>query len=256
MLLTNPNQLLAPPKRIISLVPSLTELLSYFGLEDSVVGITKFCTYPSDWHSSKQIVGGTKNVNIAVIDSLNPDLIIANKEENTKEEIELLADKYNVWLTDIINLDDALSMIIDFGYLIKRPAKALLLKESIQNAFTKISYTPTKPISVAYLIWRKPYMVAGGNTFINSLLETCNITNVFSTHQRYPSVTIEEIKKANPDILLLSSEPYPFTNKHALELKKDLPNCKYILADGSYFSWYGSRLLQAPAYFNRVLTQL
>ena len=239
------------PKRIISLVPSQTELLFYLELETETIGITKFCVHPQSWFKSKQRVGGTKTINLNKIKSLNPDLIIANKEENVKEQIKELAKDYPVWLTDVNNLADAMQMIADIGVITGKSSIADNLVNSIGKAFKEITKI-NLPVKTTYLIWRKPYMTVGGDTFINDMLVQCGFENVFAYEKRYPEVSITQIRTSNCKLLLLSSEPYPFKQKHIDELSTQLPDIKIILADGEFFSWYGSRLLKAPAYFKEL----
>jgi ABC-type Fe3+-hydroxamate transport system substrate-binding protein len=244
-----------PPQRIISLVPSQTELLYTLGLDNNVVGITKFCVHPAQWHQHKKRIGGTKNINLETIRQLQPDLIIANKEENNKEQVEALQAVYPVYISDINNLEEALVMIKDIGSITNTQAPAAAFIENIKQAFCNLLPLST-PINTAYLIWQDPFMTVGGDTFINHQLAVCGFKNIFSHLQRYPVVTIEALQQANCELLLLSSEPYPFKEKHIAALQKQLPHTRIALADGEYFSWYGSRLLHAPAYFKELMTCL
>jgi|SRR6185437_2490347 len=241
--------------RIISLVPSQTELLSYLGVEEKVVGITKFCIHPDAWYRNKTKIGGTKKIDLNLIQSLSPDLIIANKEENVKEQVEALAEKYDVWMTDVNNLCDAIIMINDIGKLVKKQDAASILIREIRAGFEtlKKEFHHKRKIPAAYFIWQKPYMVAGGDTFINDMMGYCGLKNVFADHQRYPAITLDEIKEKNTELILLSSEPYPFKEKHKDEIQKDLPGLSVELTDGEMFSWYGSRLLKSVDYFHSFL---
>jgi ABC-type Fe3+-hydroxamate transport system substrate-binding protein len=232
--------------------------LYYLGLQTETVGITKFCVHPQSWFKTKEQVGGTKTVKTDAIHQLKPDLIIANKEENVQEQIETLAQHYPVWLTDVNNLTDALQMIADIGILTGKKAAATNLAFAINERFAGLKKHKTqnpKP-KTAYLIWRKPYMTVGGDTFINDMLNHCGFENIFSDEKRYPEISIENLRIANCQLLLLSSEPYPFKQKHIDELSNQLPGTKIILADGEFFSWYGSRLLKSPAYFTQLITQI
>ena len=244
------------PTRIVSLVPSQTELLYHLGLADEVVGITKFCVHPAEWFKSKTRVGGTKTVDVNKVRSLQPDLIIANKEENVKEQVELLQQIAPIYLSDINNLEDALVMISTIGDLTNTSSQANSLITEIEQQFkglsTLISRRSTQ-ITTAYLIWKDPYMAAGGETFINDMLRRCGLKNVFEAVPRYPEVTLKQLSEANCQLLLLSSEPYPFKQKHIREIQEQLPHTKILLADGEMFSWYGSRLLQAPPYFSKLI---
>jgi ABC-type Fe3+-hydroxamate transport system substrate-binding protein len=254
--LNNTIQFNTPPKRIISLVPSQTELLADLGLEKEVVGITKFCTHPESWYRTKVRVGGTKQVHLDRIDELQPDLIIGNKEENERGLIESLAKKYPVWMSDIKTLSDALDMIRQVGKIVDREQQADELARSIQVAFDDVKALPSSRPKAAYFIWRKPYMVAANDTFIHEMLQQSGFDNAFAHLRRYPEMDMDTLKEANPEVLLLSSEPFPFKEQHLQELSTICPTAKVMLVDGTYFSWYGSRLLQAPAYFKQLRAQL
>ena len=242
------------PQRIVSLVPSQTELLFDLGLGERVVGVTKFCIHPARAVGCVTKVGGTKQFRFDVIDRLQPDLILGNKEENYREGIERLAAQYPVWISDIYTLADALAMINAVGALTGAEAKAMSLTETIYTAFAEVS--PGRPVRVAYFIWRNPWMVAGSNTFIDAMLNHCGFTNVFGHLPRYPEVTEAQLREALPDSLLLSSEPYPFAEKHREELQGMCPGAKVRLVDGELFSWYGSRLLHTPPYLRSLVQEI
>lgn len=239
-------QLTHPPRRIISLVPSQTELLYNLGLRAEVVGITKFCIHPSLWYREKKRVGGTKQYDLKAIAALQPDLIIGNKEENSQEQIEQLMELYPVWMSDIYTLADALSMIRSIGALVNRQTEANLLGDQIQNGFQKLP--KGAPIKVVYLIWNQPIMGVGVDTFIDDILGLCGFVNLLSSHSRYPSLTREELRTLAPEVLLLSSEPFPFKQQHIQYFQALLPSTRIILVDGEAFSWYGSRLLKTIPY--------
>jgi ABC-type Fe3+-hydroxamate transport system substrate-binding protein len=240
------------PRRIVSIVPSQTELLFDLGLGEKVVGITKFCIYPDVWFRSKTRVGGTKDVDLDKVRALKPDLIIGNKEENSKQNIEDLKEIAPVWMSDIYNLKDALDMITRLGALLQVQEKAISLKLMVQSSFQALNKISSEK-SVLYLIWKNPYLAAGKNTFIDEMLSNCGFVN-FVQEERYPEVKLPMVNQ--PDFIFLSSEPYPFKEKHIQELKEICPNSKIQLVDGEMFSWYGSRLLQAPNYFNQEITNL
>jgi ABC-type Fe3+-hydroxamate transport system substrate-binding protein len=245
------------PKRIVSLVPSQTELLYHFGLEEEVVGITKFCVHPEKWFRNKTRVGGTKSPHIDKIKKLEPDLIIANKEENRREDIEALGTTFPVYVSDIENLDDALQMITDLGALTGKTEAATALSKEITSRFNRLEdQVAGRRIKTAYLIWQEPYMAAGNDTFIHDMMRRAGFDNVFSDWNRYPEVVIEILHERGTECLLLSSEPYPFKEKHIAALQTRLPGVKILLADGEMFSWYGSRLLEAPEYFMQLILQL
>lgn len=238
------------PLRIVSLVPSQTELLHYLEVDDRVVGITKFCIHPNDWFRTKQRIGGTKTVSIEKVRALNPDLIIGNKEENLQSDIEQLEKEFTVWMSDIFDLDDACEMIKQVGLLTQTPTKANELVKHVKELVNQLP--ETNPERVLYLIWNDPYMAAGTNTFIDHLLNRIGWENVCS-EERYPELTDEAIEAIAPDRILLSSEPYPFKEKHIIELEKKFPKAKVELVDGEYFSWYGSRMIEAFTAFKRKI---
>jgi ABC-type Fe3+-hydroxamate transport system substrate-binding protein len=247
-----------PPKRIISVVPSQTELLFDLGLDEEVIGITKFCIHPIEKFATRVKVGGTKKLKIALIRQLNPDLIIGNKEENTQEEIELLMQEFPVWMSDISNLEDATKTIFQIGELVNRTPEAAYLNHLINAGFTDLQTLAVgKNINqrVAYLIWKDPYMFAGRATFIDDILRKIGLQNVIS-ESRYPELPISQLAALNPQLVFLSSEPYPFKEKHIEEIQKVLPNAKVMLVDGEMFSWYGSRLVKAVQYFFEFQQQL
>ncbi|WP_055435860.1 ABC transporter substrate-binding protein [Lacinutrix algicola] len=247
------------PKRIISLVPSQTELLVDLGLEDSIVGLTKFCIHPIQLKTTEKVVGGTKQINLDKIKALKPDIILCNKEENTKEIVEACESICITHVSDIFTVEDSLELIKQYGEIFNKEANAIKISNQI-NANLKDfkAFVKEEPIlKVAYFIWRKPWMVAGNNTFINHLLELNKFENVYNNLERYPEIELEKLKlNRGPEIILLSSEPYPFKNEHAIEINNASPHAKTVLVDGEMFSWYGSRLIKAFSYFKMLRQNL
>ncbi|MDX2361615.1 MAG: helical backbone metal receptor [Crocinitomicaceae bacterium] len=242
------------PRRIVSLVPSQTQLLHYLGLEVEVIGITKFCIHPDEWFRNKQRVGGTKAVNVERIKELQPDLIIGNKEENTQEDIEALRNVAPVWMSDIFTLEDALSMIESIGEITNRREKAKELLGEIKQEFDSLHEMVKEialPQNVIYFIWHDPSMTAGSETFIDDMIQKCGWINTIGT-ERYPTATLDE----EVDLVLLSSEPYPFKGEHLEFYQKAYPNAKIVLVDGEMFSWYGAKLKDAPKYFKTLIKQI
>ena len=243
-------ELKSAPQRIVSLVPSQTELLYDLGLEDRVVGITKFCVHPDHWRKTKKIIGGTKKFDIDTIRSLQPDLILGNKEENYQEGIAELKKEFPVWMSDIAGLEQALEMIAEVSNLTDTIAKGTEIVAAIRSEFNKLE--PLPKLATLYLMWRDPLMGAASGTFIDSMLRMTGLVNVLSKHYRYPELSAETVRNLNPSLILLSSEPFPFSEKHVPEIKDILPLAEIRFVDGEMFSWYGSRLLLAPAYFNSI----
>jgi ABC-type Fe3+-hydroxamate transport system substrate-binding protein len=242
------------PTRIVSLVPSKTELLYYLGLDEEVVGITKFCIHPARWFKSKTRVGGTKQLHLDKIRELKPDLIIANKEENTQADIETLSKEFEVYVSDIKTIPDALTMITEVGILAGKKMEADDLVKKISIDF-QLLVPVVKRKRALYFIWQKPYMVAGADTFIHSMMNVAGFENAMSA-MRYPTLEEGDIKAINPEILLLSSEPFPFKEKHIESFQAICPSAQVILVDGELFSWYGSRMLEATNYFKSLYEEL
>lgn len=243
----------AHSKRIVSLVPSQTELLVDLGLEDRLVGVTKFCVHPEYLRKKVAVIGGTKNLQLDKIRELQPDLIIGNKEENTRSDIEQLEKEFPVWMSDILTIADALDMV-------KLVGKITGTDKMAQELMRQISVSLNKMLGVgqgkrtAYLIWKNPWMAAGNDTFIHSLLEHAGFVNVFSAKTRYPEFDLKTLQALNPELILLSSEPFPFSEKHIGEISGEIPNAEIRLVDGEMFSWYGSRLAKTGDYLQKLFT--
>lgn len=244
--------------RIVSLVPSLTELLCWLGLEEGLVGVTKFCTHPINIRKSAVVVGGTKQVHIDRVAALQPDLILCNKEENTREIVEVLSAICPVHVSDIITLADFYEVLQQYGEIFQREQEANLLKTRIRERQFKFKQSHLgKPVRVAYFIWKDPWMLAGKDTFIDEMLREGGFCNVAMSGGRYPVVGHNWPPEwEQPEWVFLSSEPYPFKDKHINEIRELLPQSKVILVDGTWFSWYGSRLPQAFDYMEKLRAQL
>lgn len=236
--------------RIVSLVPSITETLFDFGLTESqVVGRTKFCIHPENLVKNVAVIGGTKNLNLEKIKQLNPDLIIANKEENEQIQVQELMNDYRVWVTDIQNLNDNAKFLTELGEILNKVETAENFNQKISNIFDKNEFSVPK--KVCYLIWKNPYMTVGGDTFIHEIISKLGFENIFKGEKRYPEISVDEMKTA--DCIFLSSEPFPFRQKHIDELQQQLPYTKIILVDGEAFSWYGTHIGKCEKYFHSLL---
>ncbi|ATP57086.1 cobalamin-binding protein [Pedobacter ginsengisoli] len=247
-----------PTKRIISLVPSQTELLFELGLDQEIIGLTKFCIHPIEKFAERTKVGGTKKLNIQLIKDLDPDLIIGNKEENEQLQIEELMEDYPVWMSDIYTLEDAKKTISQIGELVNREPEAAYLNHLITAGFNDLQTLAVQNRinkKVAYLIWKKPYMLAGSNTFIDNILALNGLSNVIKK-KRYPEIELNELAQLKPDLIFLSSEPYPFKEEHLEEIRAIIPEAKVMLVDGEMFSWYGSRLVKAVQYLFQLQKEL
>ena len=244
-----------PPLRIISLVPSQTEFLFDLGLDEEIVGITKFCIHPADRFKIKAKVGGTKKLNLDLIRSLKPDLIIGNKEENDQQQIEALMQDFPVWMSDISNLEEAINMMEGVGAITGKAVKAGEMTSLIRERFRELAkLNRDHPKRIAYMIWKDPLMAAGRDTFINDVLERAGWQNAVEK-SRYPELNAEELQAYSPELVFLSSEPYPFKEKHLAEFREVCPAAEVLIVDGEMFSWYGSRLLQVPSYLQTLSAQ-
>lgn len=245
------------PQRIVSLVPSQTEYLCTLGIGKRLVGRTLFCIHPEEGLKDVSRVGGTKKLQLDKIRALQPDLIIGNKEENDQEQIELLSKDFPVWMSDIYHPKDAMTMMLALGGILNLKTEAESIVAKIESGMLEISKKSDrfKGINVFYAIWKSPWMFAGKDTFIDSMLSLAGFTNLCD-RLRYPEWSEKEIIHFHPDLLLLSSEPYPFSSKHIRELESILPESRAILVDGEMFSWYGSRMLDFPAYLETLFTEL
>ncbi len=246
----------APPHRIVSLVPSQTELLAHLGLEGRVAGITRFCERPEGWRSEKTIVGGTKQVDVDTVRDLDPDLVLANHEENTADDVEALDAIAPVFVTEVKTVPEALDMIRTVGTLTDTTDQTSTLVGRIISRFDDLPDFP--PLRAAYLIWREPYMTVGGDTFIHDVMQWGGLDNVYSNQTRYPEVTPETLAERDLDVVLCSSEPFPFHKKDTFtaDLRDALPDIPVEVVDGQPFSWYGPRLLDTPAYLTELRERL
>ncbi len=244
-----------PIKRIVSLVPSQTELLVDLGLEDLIVGTTKFCVHPAHIKSTKEIIGGTKNIKVDKIKALKPDIILCNKEENTKEIVETCELIAPTHVSNIYTLNDVKELIEQYGKLFSCRTESKRILEKLQFKIIGFkNFIANKPKKkVAYFIWRNPWMVAGDNNFINHILQLNHFENIYNNKPRYPEIELKKIRlEGDPELILLSSEPYPFKEEHAFEIGRFTHHAKTIFVDGEMFSWYGSRLLKAFDYFKQL----
>jgi ABC-type Fe3+-hydroxamate transport system substrate-binding protein len=246
----------APPRRIVSLVPSQTELLAHLGLDDAVVGITRFCERPEHWRSEKTIVGGTKEVDVDTVRGLDPDLILANHEENTEADVAAIDDVAPVFVTEVKTVGEALQMIRTVGTLTDTTDQTSTLAGKIISRFE--SLPDFAPLRAAYLIWREPYMTVGGDTFIHAVMGWGGLDNVYGDQTRYPEVSLDALAEKDPDVVLCSSEPFPFHQKDTFtaDLEAALPDTPIEVVDGQPFSWYGPRLLDTPSYLRKLRERL
>ncbi len=243
------------PNRIVSLVPSLTELLHDMGMERQVVGITKYCVHPPHYKLTKTVVGGTKKVKYDVIKELNPDFILCSKEENTPEMVAALEKIAPVYVSDVNSFADALALIKQLGLVFDRRTQSQHIIDKITYRFQEFQQgiKETRIKKVAYFIWANPWMVAASHTFIDDMLRICRFENAYAKLERYPEIKIKRMRIiANPEILFFSSEPHSFTDEEVYEVLRSNKKVLTIYVDGQYFSWYGSRLIKAFDHFQQI----
>ncbi len=248
------------PQRIISLVPSLTELLHEMGLEKQLVGITKYCVHPIHYQSTKTKVGGTKKVKFDAIKELKPDFILCSKEENTEEMVQELEKMATVYVSDVNTFEESLLLIRKLGIILHRRMQADRIVQKIKDRQQEFQsfLQGRKKYAVVYFIWAEPWMVAGGKTFINNMIKVAGFTNAYEHLERYPEVKINRIRFSahNPEVLMFSSEPYDFSDEEVYEVVRKNKNLLTIYVDGQYFSWYGSRLSKAFDHFKEIHKKL
>ncbi len=247
------------PTRIVSLVPSLTELLHDLSLEKQIVGITKYCVHPVHYKHTKTLVGGTKKVKFQTIKDLQPDFILCSKEENTPEMVAELEKIAPVFVSDVNTFDEALELIKQLGLILNRRTEAEHLIERILFRYREFTES-IKEVSVyrtVYFIWANPWMVAGGQTFINDMLRICKFQNAYEEQERYPEIKLKGMRfKAKPELLLFSSEPHDFTDEEVYEVLRTNKKTLTVYVDGQFFSWYGSRLAKAFEHFKQLRTKV
>ncbi|MFN1217698.1 ABC transporter substrate-binding protein [Chryseobacterium kwangjuense] len=239
--------------KVVSLVPSITEALFDLGLtENEVIGRTKFCIHPGDRIKNVPIIGGTKNINIDKIKALQPDLILANKEENIKEQVEALMDDFKVTVTHVETVEDNYYLLKTLGNIFNKEEKAQLFNLKIYEVLEQTKLDA--PVKAAYLIWKNPYMTIGSDTFIHHILSDIGFENIFKDQTRYPEIQMEDL--ADAEVIMLSSEPFPFKEKHIEEMRVFYPDKKIMIVDGEAFSWYGTHIAKCEAYFKGLLAEI
>ena len=239
-----------PPKRIISLEPSQTELLFDLGIENQIVGITMSCVHPIEKFAERTKVGGKGRLDLDLIRSLEPDLIIGNREGISGANLERLSTEFPVWVSDVSTLEEAIDGITQIGTLVDRQPEAAYLNHLINAGFSDLQTLALQMginKTVAYLIGKTPYRAAGIGTFTHDLLVKNGLKNVVK-EEGYPVINLEALVALEPNLIFLSSESYPFKDTNIQELHKALPASKIMTVDGEMFSWYGSRLVKAVQY--------
>lgn len=236
--------------KVISLVPSITEALFDLGLTDNeIIGRTKFCIHPEEKVKNIEIIGGTKNLNIEKIKSLKPDLILANKEENVKEQVESLKEDFKVIVYNTETIEDNYYLVKNLGLLFNKEERAQAFNLKVYEVLHQTKLKSS--LKAAYLIWKNPYMTVGSDTFIHNVLSEIGFENIFRNTTRYPEIQVEDLAEA--EVIMLSSEPFPFKEKHIAELKEFYPDKKIMIVDGEAFSWYGTHIAKCENYFKELI---
>ncbi|SFN24820.1 ABC-type Fe3+-hydroxamate transport system, substrate-binding protein [Chryseobacterium oleae] len=239
--------------KVVSLVPSITEALFDLGLtEHEVIGRTKFCIHPENKVKNVAVIGGTKNIHIDKIKALQPDLILANKEENIKEQVEALMDDFKVIVTNVETIEDNYYLLKMLGNTFNKEERAQQFNLKIYDVLEQAKLDA--PVKAAYLIWKNPYMTIGSDTFIHKILAEIGFENIFKDQTRYPEIQMEDL--ADADVIMLSSEPFPFKEKHIEEMKAFYPDKKIMIVDGEAFSWYGTHIAKCGDYFKGLLAEI
>jgi len=243
-----------PPRRIVSLVPSITETLCALGLADALVGITVYCVEPRDVVSGKNRIGGEKNPDLDKIRGLEPDLVIANIEENLRDHVDTLRSwSIPVWVTYPRTVAEGIRLIAELGAVTGTDARARELLSEIEPLYERVAKAAARrpPVPVFYPIWRGPYMTINRDTYIHDLLRVCAGRNVFADRgERYPTVTLDEVAAQRPAVILLPDEPFRFRRAHLADFAgyADMPAVRderIHLVDGKPFSWHGPRIADA-----------
>lgn len=239
----------ARPLRLVSLVPSTTETLFALGCGEALVGYTRFCVHPEGQVSQEKWIGGTKNPKLEQIVALRPDVVLANREENRAEDVAALeAAGIPVWVAEPRTVPDAIADVRALGHLLNRAAEGEALALALEQALASVRVGPSR--TFAYLIWQEPWMVAGSETFVSSLLALAGGRNAFAG--RYPTIALDNLRGV--ERILLASEPFPFAEKHLDALvQAGIPRTRLRLVDGERLSWHGVRLLHGLPYLNEVL---
>jgi ABC-type hemin transport system substrate-binding protein len=247
------------PERIVSLVPSLTEALFAFGVGTRVVGRTRYCTQPPRAVGRIAKIGGTKKVDAERVLSLEPDLVVAVKEENTREDIEGLKEAgVPVFVGAPETVEDALEMLRELaGRVGAAEDEAEVVLGAVERVYRRLCLEPGRARRVFVPIWREPYMSVGSDTYVHDILETCGGENVCGRFTRYPSLSLEEVEALEPEVVLLPDEPYPFSAEDLAEFYAlDVPAARedrIHLVDGKLLTWYGPRMASSLVQLSALL---
>ena len=256
------HELRGSPRRIVSLVPSITETLFEIGCGERVVGVTDYCVHPAQGVTRCARVGGTKNPSLARIRELAPDFVIANREENRRATVEALErDGLRVFVTYTRTVHGALQEISTLGRIsgCSRPAQVIVERVESAWAIARARVHEPRP-AVAALVWKGPYMAVGSDTFADALLAECGARNPFAdTPGRYPRIAEADLERAAPDVILLPTEPYAFPESDRAELLAlDCPAAssgRIHVVEGELLTWYGPRMARALDLFSDLLSR-
>ncbi|HEU5393471.1 MAG TPA: cobalamin-binding protein [Candidatus Methylomirabilis sp.] len=253
------------PRRVVSLIPSVTEICFALGAGDRVVGVTSFCTEPPAGVAEKVRVGGEKNPDLERIRRLRPDLVIANVEENRKPDVDALAESdIPVYVIYPRGVGEGITLLRTLGELLGVPAAGEAQAARVEAALEEVRRLRAgcAPLRVFCPIWKNPWMACNRDTYVHDVLVTCGGENITAERpERYPRVTLEEVAAAAPEVILLPDEPFRFGPKH-LPLFSVFPGMPAVrdgrlyCIDGKWISWYGPRMAEGLPALTRVILGL
>lgn len=249
--LERPLEVKSKPKRIVSLVPSLTEALFLFGLDDAVAGVTSFCVEPKEAVAAKPKVGGTKTLNVPRVLELKPDLVVASAEENRKEDIQALINEgLSVFVTLPRTVAEAIDMLEQLAEMTRAGREAGRIVKEARSALAELAVAnqEVEPVRTFCPIWRSPWMTVGPGSYVHDFVTVCGGANIFEWRQdRYPRIELTEMAERDPEVVLLPDEPYRFSEKHLPEITafrdvRAVQDGRIYLVEGKHLCWYGPRI--------------
>lgn len=243
----------APPKRVVSLVPSLTEVLFDLGAGASVAGVTSFCIHPPQARETAAVVGGTKNPKVDVIRQLAPDLVYMNLEENLKRHAEAIREFAPVFVTEPKKVADVESLILQLARIHAREREGDAIVSRLAAALEEVR-RKARRFTFAVAIWKNPWMWCGGDTYVSNLVAEAGGLNVFAGQTRYPTLQAEDVvREHRPEVIFLPDEPYLFTDDDAADLRAKTGARVVGPFAGDLFTWHGTRTVEGLAFLRDFL---
>ncbi|MCX6118501.1 MAG: helical backbone metal receptor [Proteobacteria bacterium] len=242
--------------RIVSLVPSLTHLICEVGLRDYLVGCTNFCVDPPGLYRSVALIGGTKDPDLLQIQKLNPTHILANKEENNLQDIQFCSKIGRLFDYSPTSINEVPTMFDELAETLELPDLFDAMKNKLTSEIASLKGRKNRGSkSFIYLVWKNPLMAAGPSTYISSILEAAGFKNIIDdSSSRYPKLSIQDIQNLKPEVVFLSSEPYPFRQRDKMDMIIHIPESTSMeFIDGKLMSWFGARSANALSYVRTLL---